>query len=52
MANDLALNAQASRRAGGFGPGALLRDPWFVLLLALVALGAGWALTDLSLIHI
>lgn len=46
MANDLALNAQASRRAGGFGPGALLRDPWFVLLLALVALGAGWALTD------
>ena len=44
MANDLVLNAAASRRTGG-GLHTLLRDPWFVLLLALVALGAGWALT-------
>lgn len=44
MANDLALNGTAARPAGGVLP-ALLRDPWFVLLLALVALGVAWAAT-------
>ncbi|MGE8659178.1 MAG: amino acid ABC transporter permease [Achromobacter sp.] len=45
MANDLAWNAAATRRAGGRWL-ALLRDPWVVLLLALAALGSAWALTD------
>ena len=44
MANDLALNGTAARPSGGVLP-ALLRDPWFVLLLALVALGVAWAAT-------
>lgn len=45
MANELVLNAAAARRAGG-GWLAWLRDPWVVLLLALVILGVAWALTD------
>ncbi|NMU90090.1 amino acid ABC transporter permease [Achromobacter ruhlandii] len=45
MANELVLNGAAAHRAGG-GWRALLRDPWVVLLLALVALGVAWALTD------
>jgi len=44
MANDLALNGNPARPSGGVLP-ALLRDPWFVLLLALVALGVAWAAT-------
>ncbi|MGK8837623.1 amino acid ABC transporter permease [Achromobacter xylosoxidans] len=45
MANELVLDGAAAHRAGG-GWRALLRDPWAVLLLALVALGVAWALTD------
>ena len=45
MANDLALNAARGKAARG-GPSALLRDPWFVLLLALAALALAWAATD------
>lgn len=45
MANDLALNAARGQAARG-GPSALLRDPWFVLLLALAALALAWAATD------
>ena len=45
MANELVLNGAGARRAGG-GWRALLRDPWVLLLLALVALGVAWALTD------
>ncbi|MGH8819334.1 MAG: ABC transporter permease subunit, partial [Achromobacter pestifer] len=45
MANDLALNPGRTPVSGRFLP-ALLRDPWFGLLLAFVALGAFWAATD------
>ncbi|MDH2052096.1 amino acid ABC transporter permease [Achromobacter marplatensis] len=45
MANDLALQAGRGQASGRFLP-ALLRDPWFGLLLALVALGVVWAATD------
>ncbi|MGE8676865.1 MAG: amino acid ABC transporter permease, partial [Achromobacter kerstersii] len=44
MANELALNANRGRTSGGFLP-ALVRDPWFVLLLAFAALGLTWAAT-------
>ncbi len=45
MANELAWrNAPPRPPAGALA--ALLRDPWFVLLLALIALGAAWAATD------
>ncbi|KAG0773392.1 hypothetical protein G6F22_014910 [Rhizopus arrhizus] len=44
MANDLALQAGRAQASGRFLP-ALLRDPWFGLLLALVALGVVWAAT-------
>jgi polar amino acid transport system permease protein len=44
MANEFALNASRGRTSGGFLP-ALVRDPWFVLLLALAALGLTWAAT-------
>ena len=44
MANELALNGNPARPSVGVLP-ALLRDPWFGLLLALVALGVAWAAT-------
>ncbi|KRC80622.1 Octopine transport system permease protein OccM [compost metagenome] len=44
MANELALKGAPAHPPGRV-LAVLLRDPWFVLLLALIALGAAWAAT-------